>query len=47
MPIKGKWKPQPIAQRLADEIQKYPCGVCGEEFRSRRELATHPHEGRR
>lgn len=25
------------------EISPYPCGVCGERFRSRIQLATHPH----
>lgn len=29
-----------------DFISPYPCGVCGREFRSRHELATHPHQRR-
>lgn len=32
---------------LENEIHwPYPCGVCGRGFRSRHELATHPHGGK-
>jgi hypothetical protein len=27
-----------------DYIPSYPCQVCGETFKSRRLLATHPHD---
>lgn len=31
---------------LENEIHDpYPCGVCGRGFRSRHELANHPHDG--
>jgi len=34
--------------QLENEIQyPYPCGVCGQGFRSRHDLATHPHGGAR
>lgn len=33
---------QPV-RRFDDNMSAYPCGVCGEEFRSRIQLATHPH----
>jgi transcriptional regulator with XRE-family HTH domain len=31
------------ARHVDDTMAAYPCGVCGEMFRSRIQLATHPH----
>lgn len=45
MPVAGKYKAVPFSVKLADEIAKYPCHVCGDSFRSRKELARHPHKG--
>ena len=39
-------RPQFAVENDFDYTTPYPCGVCGRDFTSRTELATHPH-GRR
>ena len=41
----GKF-PEFVIQDDLDYTTPYPCHVCHQEFRSRRELATHPHPKR-
>lgn len=36
--------PDFFAQNDLDYTSPYPCQVCGEHFRSRHLLATHPHK---
>lgn len=50
--IKSEWfQPKSAitkrAEYLRDFIGQYPCQVCGREFQSARELATHPHVSRK
>ncbi len=37
------YPPDFVAESDLDWTSDYPCGVCRKLFRSRRELATHPH----
>lgn len=40
------YQPEFVIENDMDYTTPYPCGVCGREFRSRHELATHPHKKR-
>lgn len=41
------YRPEFAVENDFDYTSPYPCGVCGETFRSRHQLATHPHDKRK